>query len=103
MDGITGSMDMSLSKLWEMMKDREAWCATAHGVSKSRTGLSNNINNTSTRWDGIHVVTEVQKALWEDFPDGPVAKTIHFSVVDPGFISSQGTRSHMLQLRPGCC
>ena len=39
LDGITKSMDMSLSKLREIVKDREAWCFTAHGVLKSQTGL----------------------------------------------------------------
>ena len=45
LDGITDSMDMSLSKLQEMVKDRETWCAAVHGVAKGWTQLSKTIDH----------------------------------------------------------
>ena len=58
LDGITDLMDMSLSKLWEMVKDREAWRVEVHGVAKSQTRLSNKYIT-----DSLCYIAEINKML----------------------------------------
>ena len=59
LDGIIDSMDVSLSELWQLVTDREAWSDAAHGVSKSQTQLNTSVHDGLPRWRALG------KELWE--------------------------------------
>ena len=66
LDGIIDSMDMSLSKLWELVMDRGAWCAGVYGVAKSKTQLSDS-TELNPQFNVSHVtftITEIRSPHW---------------------------------------
>ena len=80
LDGITDSMDMSLSELQELVMDREAWRAAIHGVAKSRTQLSD--------WTELKLSDE--RVLNLGFPGGSVVKNLPTNAGDMGSIPGSG-------------
>ena len=67
LDGIIDTMDMGLGGLWELVVDREAWCTAVHGVTKSRTRLSDwtELKVKGSKWDGVCCCTWLQQKLQE--------------------------------------